>query len=226
MEQPRRKPSIARTLAWLALAMILVAQCLPWEKVVIEKSNVWEGVNNANSCFLPIHRWWTFNLGQDDPFWPAGRHFLASDTTGPSVGTVTAFHGNPPELLPVNLAVELTHCAEGWADYPKAGMETLTVPAIISAYLMTIILMMATPFLTGPRQPPKTILWLACIFILLILAATIRNLVIGDSRFDSHACLVDYVGAGYWLTVAALGVEVVALFLISGAAESHSREKP
>ncbi|MGC4013315.1 MAG: hypothetical protein QM755_02185 [Luteolibacter sp.] len=222
MEQPRRKHYIARKLAWLALAMILVAQCLPWEKVVVKKDFMREAASNATSCFLPIHRSWTINFELGAPSWPAGRHFLGSSTTGPSVGTATTFHGNPPELLPVNLAVELTHCAEGWADQHEMGIVALRVPAIISIYLMTMILMATTPFLTGRRRAPKIILWPARIFVLLILAWTVRNLVIGDSFSDPHSRL-EYVGAGYRLTVAALGVEVVALFLISRPAEASQR---
>ncbi|MGC4013314.1 MAG: hypothetical protein QM755_02180 [Luteolibacter sp.] len=222
MEQPRRKPCIARKLAWLALAMILVAQCLPWEKVVVEKDFTWEGTSNATSCFLPIHRWWNINFDRDTPSWPAGNHWFFILSDGPSVNTLTTFPGNLPERLPVNLAMELTHCAEGWAGQHEMGPASIIVPAVISAYLMTMLLMAATPFLTERRRAPKAILWLARIFVLLILSWAVRNMLIGDPSPYSHSRL-ENVGAGYWLTVAALGVEIVALFLISRPAEASQR---
>ncbi|BCU79509.1 hypothetical protein [Luteolibacter sp. LG18] len=218
MEKPEQKHRMARRLAWLALAMMLVAQCLPWEKTRLEV-RTWVGVSEANSNLLPIARSWTFNMEDDCPSWPAGNHIFVSGSDA-FVQTTTICRGHLPEVLQLNLAAELWHSAEGWAAAPSAlpGMEmtTFLIPATISIWLLTIALMTVAPFLPKWRSRPKVAVWMARLFVVLILTWLIRNLILGFETlpYEFRDCL-GHVGAGYWLTLAALGVETVALFLIS-----------
>jgi len=214
-----RRLRISKGLLWLALAMMAVAQCLPWERVRIH----WKPGSKSDGAIS--------HFSQVPCMWTAYR--LKDSITGTEVQEAVEANlyyihviENPawPDEVHAANGVILWKFTKGWLMRPFPMADGTKIALVV--WPLSLLGMLAMPFLAGFLSRARPMLWMARLFACSMLVWVVRNFLLCDqiSMSSPHR---HHVASGYWLTLAALGVEIAALFLISNpVAESLRGASP
>lgn len=209
----------ARILLALAALLVTIAQFFPWERapVLIGGIDLIVGVpitlgpfGTAGNRLSPIHSTWHFELTDHSGL--SSKPLTSVDLPSASISHTLI---DQPTFLP---EVEIYQAGELWIfakALAEAGSLSLwqnwgTLYLFVCLLAFTAIL--AMPFLAGPLSRARPILWLTRLCACSLFACLIRSVVL--ILPDHPGPALDRIGSGYWLTMAALALEITALFLI------------
>ncbi|WP_338286951.1 hypothetical protein [Luteolibacter sp. LG18] len=201
---------------WLAVLLMALAQCLPWEHVPLKfwrSESIAEGETATKQV---LHRW----------------RFVQSPILPPSTGH-SVWYGvidsrivsaqKHPKAFPTYQIPDLWFYARSLIDQRPNLAWLVSSPfplMLLVIWPVAFIALIAMPFLAGPLGHSRATLWLFRALAAIMLVWLIRNLFIA---FTGISALQEYerIGSGYYLTLAALVVEIVGLFLIPDSSGMH-----
>ncbi|MGC4013293.1 MAG: hypothetical protein QM755_02075 [Luteolibacter sp.] len=202
------RTSTAKALLWLAVILISLAQLLPWEHVPM---NYWASPTYVAGSAI---------TGQVPHYWT----FHQSSTTSPTLDQRAHYDGiwfirvSPEEIpkeMPSYLIQDLwTFGNSLLATHPTASylLSKRWPTVLLIIWPAAFLALFAMPFLTRPFGHSRATLWLVRALVAAMLIWLIWNLSVAFRGKISP----DYgrIGLGQWLTLIALLVEIIGLFLI------------
>jgi len=214
-----RRPSL---LLILAALLLVTAQFLPWEHMEVSLRPT-TAVGRAESLLGPVQHVCLVYSSEltgsvpdpevwnrvipDEPVTLVSFYFVRSQDFPRSIACF------PIDDL-MTVAREFPWHAS-FADLCKRNMLHLF---IWSATLIAIVII---PFSIASLSRSRAVIWLARMLTCTLLVWLIGTPIL---VFANHSLLFPHIiGSGYWLTLAALVVEITALFLIPNAAKHHQQ---
>jgi len=202
--QPRLR--IAKLLLWLAIPLMAIAQCLPWEIVRVYSHGTFA---TASTDVSQIPHSWTFTHPSNppDPLYRRVSEGISLDE--PVTIRSELLEEEFPAEIPIRHLDELWYYASQLltpSSYPPRRLITWALVALI-AWPLCFLAMLLCPFFAEPLSRARPILWLVRFFACSMLIWLLRNFTLSFDGLGTAA-------AGLWLTLAALALVISGLFLL------------
>ncbi|MGC4017589.1 MAG: hypothetical protein QM755_24200 [Luteolibacter sp.] len=205
---------VAGILFWLAFLLIASAQFLPWEIVPVYPHDTFA---TANTSFSQIPHSWTFSHFPSAPnpsLQPTEMVWVDEPVSIRSEPVVAEF----PKEIRIYQLKELSRWASTLPALRPSHVPLSWALVALVAWPLTFLSMLVVALYAEPLSRARPILWFVRFFALSMCVWLLRNFTIAFEGIDPF---FDTVGAGYWLTLVALVLEITALFLIPNAAKHH-----
>ncbi|MGC4013294.1 MAG: hypothetical protein QM755_02080 [Luteolibacter sp.] len=189
---PLSRSYLVKSLLWLAVILMAIGQCLPWECVPVNIHHYLSrsfpqyssslSYVEAISITKQIPHVWTFDQSRKRPSFTDQELFynvIRSESRSPH---------DPPKEIQTYLMQELWTLGRGFYDSsPSAShlLSTLWPGMLLAIWPVAFLALLAMPFLTGPLGHSRTTLWTARYLAFTMLVWLIRNLVLafGEQAF-------------------------------------------
>ncbi|MGC4015967.1 MAG: hypothetical protein QM755_15790 [Luteolibacter sp.] len=205
----------AKLLLWLAVLLMGIAQCLPWDHIPLKAQIYYQNseptawVSNTSLISPMLHRWTVYTRPHSDERTIHSVQFRMIDSY-----TVSA--QLPPQEVPVYFLRDLWDFSLDQAHNHRSFTSLLASPwpeVLLIIWPVAFLVMLAMPFLTRPLGHSRATLWVVRILALTMLIWLIRCHSLPWGRLPDAAAY-SRIGIGCWLTLTALVVEIMGLFLI------------
>ncbi|MFD0895040.1 hypothetical protein KBB96_03505 [Luteolibacter ambystomatis] len=213
-----RQLRLARILLILGALLLVTAQFLPWEHIVVNHDYFIPQATTRFSQMPHVHHVW-----------------LSFPTNDIIDSPRTLEPHRPPRLVTADICPEgypnrisIHHLPDLWAYGRALNSDILRRwnlgwPLLdLAVWTIALPSLLALPFFAGLFARARPLLWLTRFFACCLLIWLVRNLVLVTTGYPDAS--LKNIGSGYWMTLDALAMEITALFLIPNAAKHHLRQ--